>query len=325
MTWIDKTASDDLLRTWVRQCPALKLATSIDGRVLWANLSFLEWSQYRLSEIVRLTIDELNGVGGVSDDLGELETQSAVVQRIQLRPNGEAAQWGHLTRMRYPLSGNMECFLCTWEPIKPSTAEAFSLALEHSVRVDAKLGEMTTELKKLTHQTDEENWVLSSFRIMQSHPKMAMVFLIVALSVMGLNNVVGLLQRMGVVSLPVKIEKVQTHAAFDYEIAFMGLNKANEKTNAKQRPEVSDQGSAEIATAPARIEYETAGGSRFTLVSGGGRIEPAESWGHMPRTDSGRDRGYTGNDSSRSGSTCGIAGRLSELSTSLNKRAATEH
>ena len=208
------------------KCPALKLATAIDGRILFANQSFLEWSQYRLSEITRLTIDELNGVGGAANDLGDLETQSAVVQRMQLRPNGEAAQWGHLTRMRYPLQGNMECFLCTWEPIKPATAEAFSLALEHSVRVDAKLTEMTTEIKKLTYQTDEENWVLSSFRIIQRHPKVAMTFLVIALSVAGLNNVVGLLQRIGVVSLPVKVEKATINGSLDYDIAFMDFDKS---------------------------------------------------------------------------------------------------
>ena len=241
-TWIE-TATDEQLKTWIRQCPALKLVTSPDGKILWANQSFLEWSQYRLSEITRLTIDELNGVGGAANDLGDLETQSAVVQRMQLRPNGEAAQWGHLTRMRYPLQGNMECFLCTWEPIKPATAEAFSLALEHSVRVDAKLTEMTTEIKKLTYQTDEENWVLSSFRIIQSHPKVAMTFLVIALSVAGLNNVVGLLQRIGVVSLPVKVEKATLNGSRDYDIAFMDFDKS-----ADVGPDESTERTIEITT-----------------------------------------------------------------------------
>jgi hypothetical protein len=44
--------------------------------------------------------------------------------------------------------------------------------------------------------------------MVQRHPKVAMTCLVIALSVFGANNVLALLQRTGVVALPVKIETV---------------------------------------------------------------------------------------------------------------------
>jgi hypothetical protein len=67
---------------------------------------------------------------------------------------------------------------------------------------------MTTEISTLNAQTEEEKFGLSGFRMVKRHPKVAATFLVVALSVFGLNNVLALLQKMGVVSLPVTIETV---------------------------------------------------------------------------------------------------------------------
>ena len=259
-SWID-SATDEQLKTWIRQCPAMKLVTAPDGRILWANQSFLEWSRYRLSELTRLTLSEMNGGGDAAADAEEVSslhgTTQATVQRKQLRPNSEAAQWGHLTRMRYPLTGDIECCLCTWETIKPATSEAFQLAMEHTQRVDARMTEMIAEIRKVTSHTDEENWVLSSFRIVQRHPRIAMMFVVVALSVMGLNNVVGLLQRIGVVELPVKIEKAKLNDELVYDIAFSDHQSNPDRTD--------DQHSAEAA-GKRTITATTPGGTTVTFV-----------------------------------------------------------
>jgi len=79
-------------------------------------------------------VSELNGGGDPAADAEEVAGLSGMhqvtVQRKQLRPNCEASQRGYLTVMRYPFDGPIECLLCTWEPIKVATSEAFHLAID---------------------------------------------------------------------------------------------------------------------------------------------------------------------------------------------------
>jgi hypothetical protein len=92
------------------------------------------------------------------------------------------------------------------------------MAMEHTQKLDARIEAMTVELKAITTQTDEDKFVLGAIRMVQRHPKIAAGFMIMALSIFGLNNVVELLQRTGLIQLPVKIEKEPTHAALANQI-----------------------------------------------------------------------------------------------------------
>ena len=208
--WIDETANEHHLRTWIKHCPAMKLVSTLDGQILWANASFCDWSQYTLTELRRLTWMAISvpdkSLEADIDEARNLDAYNPTYQvKKQYIPKGAKPEWGQLTVMRYPLSGEIECCLCTWEPLKNGTATAFAMAMQHTQRLDARIEAMTMELRAVTTQTDEDKFVLGAIRMVQRHPKIAAAFVAFALSIFGLNNVVELLQRTGIVNLPVKV------------------------------------------------------------------------------------------------------------------------
>jgi len=212
--WIDE-ASDEILRLWMKHSPTMKLVSTIDGQILWANAAFCEWSQYTLGELRRMTWQQISvpdkNLEADIDEAKRLDSYNPTYTiKKQYIPKGQAPEWGQLTVMRYPLTSEIQCCLCTWEPLKNGTAKAFAMAMEHSQSVDKKISEMTAELQKLTNQSDEDKFVLGTIRLIQRHPRLAMAFLVVAASVFGLNNIVELLQRTGFIHLPVKIEPAKT-------------------------------------------------------------------------------------------------------------------
>jgi PAS domain S-box-containing protein len=228
--WIDDTASENHLRTWVKHCPAMKLVSTLDGQILWANAAFCDWSQYTLSELRKLTWMQISVPDkNLEADIDEAKRLDAYNPSYQIKkqyvPKGAKPEWGQLTVMRYPLSGEIECCLCTWEPLKNGTATAFAMAMEHTQKLDARIEAMTAELKVMTGRSDEENFILSGIRMIQRHPKIAAGFLVVALSIFGLNNIVELLQRTGLIHLPVKIEKAQNDAIHADAIGIVALEK----------------------------------------------------------------------------------------------------
>ncbi len=220
--WIDE-AKEEQLRTWVKHCPAMKLVSTLDGRILWANAAFCEWSQYTLNELRQLTWMQISVPDkNLEADIDETRNLDAYNPSYSVKkqyvPKGAKPEWGQLTVMRYPLSGPIECCLCTWEPLKNGTAAAFTQAMDHYGEIAKRLEEMTTEIRTVTTQTDEDKFVLGTIRMIQRHPKIAAGFIIMALSIFGLNNVVELLQRTGLIQIPVKVEKTERHAHVAYEI-----------------------------------------------------------------------------------------------------------
>jgi len=222
--WIDDIANEHHLRTWVKHCPAMKLVSTLDGQILWANSAFCDWSQYTLTELRKLTWMQISVPDrSLESDIDESKNLDAYNPTYQVKkqyiPKGSKPEWGQLTVMRYPLSGEIECCLCTWEPLKNGTATAFAMAMEHTQKLDARIEAMTAEMKVITGRSDEENFILSGIRMIQRHPKVAAACLAVALSIFGLNNIVELLQRTGLIQLPVKIETGEVREAVAPEIA----------------------------------------------------------------------------------------------------------
>lgn len=222
--WIDDIANEGHLRTWVKHCPAMKLVSTLDGQILWANAAFCDWSQYTLTELRKMTWMAISVPDkNLESDIDESRNLDAYNPTYQVKkqyiPKGSKPEWGQLTVMRYPLSGEIECCLCTWEPLKNGTATAFAMAMEHTVKLDARIEAMTAELRAVTTQSDEDKFILGAIRMVQRHPKIAASFLFIALSIFGLNNVVELLQRTGLIQLPVKIERTEAHASMVHEIA----------------------------------------------------------------------------------------------------------
>lgn len=209
--WIED-ANEKILRTWVKNCPAMKLVSRTNGEIVWANPAFLEWSQYTLHELQSLTWMQISVADkNLEADIEELKLldryRLSYTVKKQYIPKGSKPEWGQLTVMRYPADGEIEYCLCTWVPFKNGTATAFNLAMEQSKAFEKKLNDMTIEIAKLSSRTEEENWVIGSIKMIQKHPKIAMAFMVVALSIFGLNNVVELLQRTGMIQVPVKISQ----------------------------------------------------------------------------------------------------------------------
>ena len=208
--WIDD-APEDILRTWVKHSPTMELVSLLDGTILWANPAFCDWSQYTLSELRKMTLMQISVPDkNLEADIDETKRLDAYnpsyVVKKQYVPKSSAPEWGHLTVMRYPLTGDIQCCLCTWEPMRNGTAKAFTVAMEHYSAIDRKLEAMTAEIQTLTKQSDEDKFVLGTIRLLQRHPKAALFFLLLVASVFGLNNIVELLQRTGLLHLPVKVE-----------------------------------------------------------------------------------------------------------------------
>lgn len=212
--WIENVASVQHLQTWVKHCPAMKLVTTLEGKILWANAAFCDWSNYSIYEVQRLTLNQIS----VLDEneqidlagLSKLDSYNPAytIQR-RLTPRGGRPEWGSFNALRYPLTGTVECCLCTWAPLMSGTAPAFTLAMEHAAEVKAKLVEVVNELKTLTSQTEEDRFTLSAIRLTQKHPKAIATFVFIAATVLGLNNIVELLRTAGLVDRPVtlKVEK----------------------------------------------------------------------------------------------------------------------
>jgi PAS domain S-box-containing protein len=228
--WVNE-APPEQLATMIEYCAALKLVSGPNGEIFYANAAFREWSEYSLFELKsigwkKLSVenDSLTADIEAAKQVGDGYIQSYTVRK-QYRTKSGAAHWGNLSVIRYPASGEIQCYFCVWEPFKNGTSTAFAMAMEHAQKLDARIEAMTAELKMITTQTEEDRFFLSTIRMVQRYPKASAAMLFFALSIFGLNNIVELLQRTGLIQLPVKIEREQTHAALAHEIGVVALQK----------------------------------------------------------------------------------------------------
>ena len=222
--WVNEAPTEQLA-VMIEHCAALKLVSGPNGEILYANAAFREWSEYSLFELKaigwkKLSVenDSLGADIEAVKQVGDGYIQSYTVRK-QYRTKSGTAHWGNLSVIRYPAAGDIQCFFCVWEPFKNGTSTAFAMAMEHTAKLDARIEAMTAELRAVTTQSDEDKFVLGAIRMVQRHPKIAASFLFIALSIFGLNNVVELLQRTGLIQLPVKIERTEAHASMVHEIA----------------------------------------------------------------------------------------------------------
>jgi PAS domain S-box-containing protein len=212
--WLQSVAKDDLDRL-VREGECCQLASGIDGEIYWASDALCEWSGYTLQELMALGWFKLS----VDDDNLAADKKAADEMRLGLRATYQVEKkyrkkngtehWGLLHAKRVPSSGDFQYAWCHWTPFVNGTQTAFSKVMEFQSALEKKLMEMTTEIKSLTNQTDEDKWVIGTVRMCQRHPRIAAFIVFVVLSIFGLNNVLELAQRVGAIPVPVsvKVEK----------------------------------------------------------------------------------------------------------------------
>lgn len=221
--WIEKVADEECLRTWIRNCPAMKLVSTPDGAILWANEAFCNWSQYTLSELCRKTWMDISvDDGNTKTDMDEaksLDSYSPIYKvKKQCIPKGDNPEWGVATVMRYPIAGEIRFCLCTWEPVRQGTNLAFETAIQTGERIERRIGEMAEILKVITSQTEEDRYVLATINMVRKHPKIAALFMALALGVFGLNNTLEFLQRTGLIEIPIRVEPNPDHPVGASEI-----------------------------------------------------------------------------------------------------------
>ena len=211
--WISEV-DEKVLRTWIEHCPVCKLVSTADGGILYANDAFREWIGYTLSELKQLGWKKIS----VDDDSLEADMKAVIelqdgyhqtykVQKQYIPKNGKP-EWGVLTVMRYPPVGDIKCFLCTFEPLKNGTQAAFSMAMDRVGDMAAQIGGLRTEVAKLTTQDEETTWINSSIRMIRKHPRAAAAIFAMMLSIFGANNILELMQRLGLVQVPVPVKAV---------------------------------------------------------------------------------------------------------------------
>lgn len=184
----------------------------MDGEIYWASDAMCEWSGYTLQELTsigwyRLSVDDENLIADKKavDEMRLGLRASYQVEKKYRKKNG-TEHWGVLHTRRWPSSGEFQYAWCHWTPFVNGTQTAFSKAMEFQSALEKRVAEMVSELRQLTSQTEEDKWVISSIRMTQRHPKVAAFLLLVMLSIFGLNNVIELAQRVGVMPIPVTVK-----------------------------------------------------------------------------------------------------------------------
>lgn len=217
--WLEQ-AKIEALQLLVKKSSSQYLASTIDGnKILWANDSFCEWSQYTLPELLRKTWLELSVNDG--DLAADLEMARALVNgdvksyTVQKRymPKNSRPEIGNLHVVRYPETGPFEFCWCLWEPLRNGTAQAFELALESQGKMVAIMTELTQEVKTVTNKTEVESFLLSGLRLSIKYPKVAMFLIVVILGLGQADSVVSTLQRLGFLPPPPVIVQEIKHDA----------------------------------------------------------------------------------------------------------------
>lgn len=209
MSWIDECECD-VLKAFARHTAVCVLISKVDGTIVWANTAFCEWSRYTLSELQTIGWKKLSA----DDESLQADIEAAKSLDVyclsytvekQYIPKNDKPQWGILNVLRYPATGEMKYCCCTWEPLKNGTATAFAYAMEHSKSTINELEKLSLEVSKLTSQTDEVKWVMSTVSLAKTYPKLFATVIVITFSIFGMNNVVELLGRFGIIEIPVKV------------------------------------------------------------------------------------------------------------------------
>jgi len=188
---------------------SMYLVSLIDGRILSANRSFLDWSKYTLHELTSMSWVELSAKDeGLSADLNEMNNldQYALSYSVQKRyiPKGSSPQLGNLYVTRYPPTGEIEFCWCRWEPLYNGTAKAFEASLKSQSEVSTAITTLASQVKALTNQSVEERALGSMMTLAQKYPKASWIIFAILLVTIAGNNAVSILNNFGLLG-PIKV------------------------------------------------------------------------------------------------------------------------
>ena len=211
MSWLDKLDCQ-ALKLMSQHSTSMYLASKPDGTILWANRSFLDWSNYTMHELLQKTWMDISVKDAdLAADLNELNslTEYNPTYTVQKKyiPKGSSPQVGLLHVTRYPASGAIDFCWCRWEPFYNGTAKAFELAIKTQIESTAAINGLVEQFKLANNKTEEEKAFNSVMGLTKKYPKFAwFLFLSMVLTLVG-NNAAQLLKQMGFL-MPERVQVV---------------------------------------------------------------------------------------------------------------------
>jgi PAS domain S-box-containing protein len=182
------------IRAFVCNCHVPIIVSGTDGTIHWANDEFCEWSGYTVQELrqvgwVKLSADgdSIQSDMSLANDLNGYRLTYSVQK--QYVPKNDKPQWGTLTVMRYPASGQIQYCFCTWHPHKNGTQVAFDMAMKELGKLTMQIEGNRIEIAKLNAATTEDVFMSSGVKLLKANPKVAWALFVIVLGIFGFNNI----------------------------------------------------------------------------------------------------------------------------------------
>lgn len=207
--WLSKQ-DKDLIELLVRECDSPILFTSPDWNICWANRAFEDFIGYTSWELTTgvsgkgINWEKLSVTGENLEADKEMARQCAKGERhsytikTQCIPKNEKPAWVELNVIRYPVVGDLKCFIAVVSPLKNGNQAAFAMTVE-------KLKEFSEELRRIQERhhhmenniingvkatyaetTETEQIFLSTARLVNKNPKVsAAICLVILIMILG--------------------------------------------------------------------------------------------------------------------------------------------
>lgn len=186
------------------------LFSKVTGDILWANLSFTEWSGYTLHELQSMSWMDLSVQDGslMADEFEAAKLVDGYIQSYSVRkkyiPKLAKPADGILHVLRYPAYGELQFCICTWHPLHEDSKEAFALALDVSRKVSTELQKMIEQLNNHVSQSLFESTLSGIIKLSINNPKTAWIVFVSFFALIGGNAGLEILVKIAGLINPAK-------------------------------------------------------------------------------------------------------------------------
>lgn len=204
MTWLSGLQGCDELKDFIRHTQVSVIVSNTDGKILWANKAFTDWSGYTVAELVRWGWKQLSVPGdNLDEDISLSANWDAFAPiysvRKQYHRKDREPVWGVMTAMRFPQSGEIKFCVCTWIP-KDEESNETARVVQAIVRDNAQvLSKLTSSIEKLTQTSEEQLFIMTAANLAKKYPKMTWAVVVFVFGIFGLNNVLDVLRAVNIV------------------------------------------------------------------------------------------------------------------------------
>jgi PAS domain S-box-containing protein len=208
-TWIS-TIDCEAIKTFFSNCHVPIIVSGTDGTIHWANDEFCEWSGYSVHELRQLGWLKLSAEGdSLQSDIAMARGLDGyrltyTVQK-QYVPKNDKPQWGALSVMRYPPTGEIEFCFCTWHPHKNGTQGAFEMAMKELNKMSVQIEGNRIEIAKLNTTTPEDVFMSTGLKLVKANPRISWTIFIIVLGIFGFNNILQIVTGLNLLPRQVQV------------------------------------------------------------------------------------------------------------------------